>query len=288
MSQRLCRSDHPVYCLVAVAQRLKILTYSDLHLEFGSGWGLPIEVEGDLLILAGDIVTFKDYRPLEQLLRSWKKPVLYVTGNHEYYTRRPMDEEDRNFRSWLEAHCPQTILLLDEETSIDGINFFGGTMWTDFGGGNRLAMDTARYQINDFRLIRNGGDMPFTPADAIARHQGFVAKLLDWFHKDLSGPRVVISHNAPVINPNTKFKDSPLWPAFNSLDMVKVIEEHQPALWVYGHTHECDDQAIGRTRIVSNQLGYPDRVGGFECRDFDRAGKPVQIDRDGHTGRYLV
>jgi hypothetical protein len=36
-----------------------------------------------------------------------------------------------------------------------------------------------------------------------------------------------------------KYKGGPLTPAFNSLDMVVVIETHQPALWVYGHTHEC-------------------------------------------------
>jgi hypothetical protein len=67
-------------------------------------------------------------------------------------------------------------------------------------------------------------------------------------------------------------------PAFNSLDMVNVIEDRQPALWVYGHTHECDDQTIGRTRIISNQLGYPDRFGGFECNDFDSMGASVEID----------
>ena len=59
--------------------------------------------------------------------------------------------------------------------------------------------------------------------------------------------------------------------------MIEVIEKHQPALWIYGQTHECDDQRIGQTRIISNQLGYPDGRGGFECEDFDRAGVPVEI-----------
>jgi hypothetical protein len=57
---------------------------------------------------------------------------------------------------------------------------------------------------------------------------------------------------------------------------VEIIETHQPALWVYGHTHECDDQTIGRTRIISNQLGYPS-LGGVECKDFDDAGLPVEV-----------
>jgi predicted phosphodiesterase len=87
---------------------MRIITYSDLHLEFGSGWMLPPAVNGDVMILAGDIVTLRDYELLDKILRKWKKPVLYrgqhrrrqflrrhdVTGNHEYYTRRPMNEED--------------------------------------------------------------------------------------------------------------------------------------------------------------------------------------------------
>jgi hypothetical protein len=138
-------------------------------------------------------------------------------------------------------------------------------------------METAQDQMNDFRLICNPDQTPFSPADAVALHKNFGSKLMNWLGKDLSSPRVVISHNAPVIKPNPQFKGSPLMAAFNSLDMVGVIERHQPALWVYGHTHECDDQTIGRTRIISNQLGYPDNSGGFECKDFDEAGLPVEV-----------
>jgi hypothetical protein len=62
-------------------------------------------------------------------------------------------------------------LLLDEEVSIGGVNFFGGTMWTDFNGGDVRAMETAQDQMNDFRLIRNPDQTPFSPADAVAPHK---------------------------------------------------------------------------------------------------------------------
>ena len=256
---------------------MRIITFSDLHLEFGSNWIRPAEADGDVMILAGDIITLKDYSPLDRLLQKWNKPVLYVTGNHEYYTRSPMYQEDKKFGAWLEGSHPQVTLLLDEGVSIDGVNFFGGTMWTEFDGADPVAMETARSQMNDFQLIQNPDRTALTPADAIALHETFVAKLLSWLGQDLSGPRVIVSHAAPVLNPATKFKGSRLWPAFNSLDMVKVIEDRQPDLWIYGHTHECDDQTIGRTRIISNQLGYPGSHGGFECEDFDNAGLPVEI-----------
>jgi predicted phosphodiesterase len=123
---------------------MRIITYSDLHLEFGSAWTLPPEADGDVMILAGDIITLKDYQPLDRLLRIWKKPVLYVTGNHEYYTQRPMNEEEQNFKGWLADHHPHVSLLHDEATNIGGVHFFGGTMWTDFSGGDVVAMETAR------------------------------------------------------------------------------------------------------------------------------------------------
>lgn len=256
---------------------MKILIYSDLHLEFGSGWLPPPGIAGDVMILAGDIISLKNYDPLDRLLKDWNKPVLYVAGNHEYYTRKPMNEESDNFKIWLEINHPNVTLLQDKETSIDGIHFFGGTMWTNFNGADRLAMGTAGHQMNDFRLIVTDADRLLAPGDTVAFHEQFVERLTAWFEKDLPGPRVVISHHAPVINPDTRYRNSPLMSAFNSLDMMAVIEKYQPALWVYGHTHECDDQMVGGTRIISNQLGYPNGLGGFECPNFDRQGRPVDI-----------
>jgi hypothetical protein len=46
-------------------------------------------------------------------LRNWKKPVLYVTGNHEYYSERPMNEEEENFKAWLPDTHPHVNLLRD-------------------------------------------------------------------------------------------------------------------------------------------------------------------------------
>ena len=51
---------------------MRILTYSDLHLEFGAAVRLPAEDEGDILILAGDIITFQNFAPLDRLLQGWE------------------------------------------------------------------------------------------------------------------------------------------------------------------------------------------------------------------------
>jgi predicted phosphodiesterase len=88
--------------------KIRIITYSDLHLGFGSGWTLPPEASGDLSILAGDITTLEDYNPLDKILELWKEPVLYVTGNHEFQTRRPLSDEERNSRRGSNALIPMS------------------------------------------------------------------------------------------------------------------------------------------------------------------------------------
>lgn len=102
---------------------------------------------------------------------------------------------------------------------------------------NPNAMMTARQQMNDFQLIITSEDTFFRPEDSILLHNLFKTKLIRWFEENRDKPKVVISHHAPVINLNTRYRASPLQPAFNSLDMIEVIEKYQPNLWVYGHTH---------------------------------------------------
>ena len=38
--------------------------------------------------------------------------------------------------------------------------------------------------------------------------------------------------------------------------MNDFILEHQPRLWIHGHTHESFDYEIGKTRVVCNPRGY--------------------------------
>jgi predicted phosphodiesterase len=256
---------------------LKIIVYSDLHLEFGTDFKPPKDSDCDLMILAGDIIVLKDFEPLDRFLEGWKKPVLYVPGNHEYYSRRPMPEDEAAFRAWLSAHHPYVTLLLNEEITFQGVNFFGGTMWTNFADADPIAMIVARQNISDFRLIRTTDGELLKPIDTVAFHQDFVGKLINWFEKPLTGPRVVISHHAPVINPHTQYRGSNLIPAFNSSDMPAIIEQYQPQLWVYGHTHECDRQTIGKTLIISNQLGYPKPDDRYECEGFDKGGLQIVV-----------
>jgi len=227
------------------------------------------------MILAGDIITFKNFKPLSDFLSDWKKPVLFIAGNHEYYTRKPMSECEDEFQNFISTNYPNVTWLNNSTFVLDDFHFFGGTMWTDFDESNQEAMRNALGAMNDFRQILTKNDQFLLPQDTVKMHNIFKEKLINWLEKYEGKKRVVISHHAPIKNPNTKYGDSKLQAAFNSLDMVEIIEKYQPNLWIYGHTHECDDQIIGETRIISNQLGYPRNDGSFECSEFDKFGLKV-------------
>ncbi len=258
---------------------MRIITFSDLHLEFGIDFKPPEDSAADLMVLAGDLITFRDYDPLSRFLDGWHKPVIFVAGNHEYYTNTTMHNEAEKFQQWLVTAHPNVYFLQDQPVTIDGVHFFGGTMWTDFLDGSEKAMIEARAQMNDFRLIKIGDYISLTPHYTTKLHDQFVEKLIAWLKSPLQGKRVVVTHHAPVINPVTKYGGSLLAPAFNSTDMIVVIDQYQPDLWIYGHTHECDDHYRGKTRIISNQRGYQHHGGQYECENmFDPAGKPINLD----------
>jgi Icc-related predicted phosphoesterase len=84
---------------------------------------------------------------------------------------------------------------------------------------------------------------------------------------------VVVTHHLPhARSVPARFKGDLLNAAYAS-DLSQVIEEHQPALWVHGHTHDSSDYHVSATRIVCNPRGYEDENPRFD------AGLVVTVDR---------
>ena len=69
---------------------MKIHILSDIHLEFGK-WRRTQDVnaiDADVTILAGDIGV--GLSGIDWAL-TFRRPVIYVLGNHEFYGQRPME-----------------------------------------------------------------------------------------------------------------------------------------------------------------------------------------------------
>jgi hypothetical protein len=138
---------------------------SDIHNEFcrqesGTDYLIP-ELPDDkesVLILAGDIGLLNRKQTwLGVLSRSAEqfRSVFLVEGNHEWYHG---NIEKHSYRNAISEHGLEYIhtgqLILEEEK----IAILGTTLWTDYFGGNPIAMFDVSQGLNDYRLIKVGTD----------------------------------------------------------------------------------------------------------------------------------
>jgi Icc-related predicted phosphoesterase len=232
---------------------LKIHVLCDLHVEFG-GFEVP-DVDADVVVLAGD-VHVKD-RGLRWIFdQNFGVPVLYVLGNHEFYHDKfpgLIDELKRDVEG------TNVYVFENDSVEIGGFRFFGCTLWSDMElfGDPGVASVFAADAMNDYRLIRHSKkSRMLSPSDTISRHSGSVKKLRKFLEKGDPARSIVVTHHAPSIQSIAdRYRKDHLSAAFAS-NMEEFVLEHQPCLWIHGHTHETYDYRIGKTRIICNPRGY--------------------------------
>jgi predicted MPP superfamily phosphohydrolase len=106
---------------------MKIRVFSDLHLEFDDFE--YYRLDEDVIVLAGDI---HNKNQLHQFLAKLPTdiPIIFVPGNHEYF-RNDYDIVN-NYFIRLAGHIPNFHVLLNTNITVNGVEFFGGAMFTDF------------------------------------------------------------------------------------------------------------------------------------------------------------
>jgi len=236
---------------------LRIQIYSDVHLEHEPF--APPDTCADLVVLAGDIDN--GAAGIEWAKRTFRSPVIYLAGNHEYYE----GEFDSVQQAMRAAARNGAVELLDcGETAFDGTRFLGCTLWTDYSlapQAERPAVVEAARKLNpDYQLIRRGARL-FSPEDAIAlctRHRAWLeAKLAEPF----AGKTVVVTHFAPhPLSIAPAYAGHPANPGF-VLDLTGMMG--RAPLWIHGHTHTFFDYSVRGTRVICNPRGYPGEPTGF-------------------------
>ncbi|MDP2228363.1 MAG: metallophosphoesterase [Moraxellaceae bacterium] len=254
-------------------KELRIAFASDLHLRRFATWTwdnyLSFPQYADVIVLAGDIGEGHKTTivVVEDLARKYpNSQLVVVAGNHEFYNC----DEDYLLRTIRQtfADNERVHFLENDSVEIQGITFLGCTLWSDFSicGDVRIARAAAKQNVADFTYIHSHGK-DFTPAHAARKFRASRRFLNQALANCQPENTVVVTHFSPGLETaNPLFDKSPITAYFQS-NVIDLIETHQPAVWIYGHNHYSAELQIGRTKVVSNQLGYGAEIGTIPAYD---------------------
>lgn len=249
---------------------------SDLHLEAQNA--PRVLSGGDVLIIAGDLCHARALDPAtldkyslaqrERVLRFMDEArrvfdrIIMVAGNHEHYGG--MFEETAGL---LRRHLPGVTVLDDETVVIDGIHFFGGTLWTDFEGRSAQCLESVRKKMGEYFFVRTraevepgGAPRKLKPTDALRAHDRTMSALAASLASAGTRPVVIITHHAPsLLGLNPAHKGNGLDGCYAS-DLDSLVASLAPiATWVHGHTHIRRNYRIGRIPVRTNCRGFVGR-----------------------------
>jgi Icc-related predicted phosphoesterase len=298
---------------------MKIAVTSDVHLEFGD-LDLHNDENADVLILGGDILVAEDVKNFsyvdEQIMAATPSmlargeryydflkrcserfpQVILIMGNHEHY--HGDYAESASVIRTVVGEMSNVHFLDKEWRIINGVLFFGGTLWTNMNNEDPETLRQIAYMMNDYRGVQNSNrsvqyrvpsldegntdgfkfkEKPatFSPEDSVVDHKEFLKQLDEVLalHPDL--PTVVVGHHAPSkASTHPRYKSEVLMNGAYSTNLDNfILDRRQIKLWTHGHTHEDFDYMIGTTRIVCNPRGYD----GYEERADNFKLKYVEI-----------
>ncbi len=243
---------------------MKLQIASDLHLEFPKNreWleKNPIMPMGDVLLLAGDVVTERTKS------RAWAKKffhklekefsfIISVMGNHEFYH----GHLDFAYPSYIKSRAENHLLINNKVHTIGDVRFLASTLWSNVPP---ESFDGVEACMNDYSLIKN-----ISVEKTVWYHEQSVAFLKAELAKPFNGKTVVLTHHLPSYKCiSEQMHDYLTNPAYAS-HLDDLILNSKIDLWAHGHSHDFCDIRIGNTRVVRNPMGYPGQEQGF-YRDF--------------------
>lgn len=253
---------------------MKIQYASDLHLEFEENARYlhehPLEVTGEVLVLAGDIGYLGNRTFERHPFWSWAadnyEQVIAVPGNHELYGGYDIEELHDG---WSHKIRSNVRYYYNAVISLGDTDLIATTLWgqIDFLKAARIMLC-----VNDFKHIRSRRDLMCWQRFNEEHFRCFHF-LNDSVKQSTAKHIVVISHHVPartLMAP--EFLNSDLNGAF-MVDLTDYIQAGPIDYWIYGHSHRNIDGMIGKTTCLSNQLGY---VASEEHALFDAA-KYIEI-----------
>ena len=237
---------------------MRIQYASDLHLEFRENWHIlrqeePMDVRGEILVLAGDIGYLGDDNYATHPFWNWASEnysqVIVALGNHEFY--KFYDLSTMHDGLTVEIR-PNVHYYYNSVVSIEDADIIFSTLWAHIDFEDAYATEQG---VTDFHRIMFGEDI-LTSADFNREHQ----RCLDFIKKSVSESKakhkIVVTHHVPSFQlMSPEFQGSRINGAF-TVELADYIVTSGIDYWIYGHSHRNIDKTIGTTRCVCNQFGY--------------------------------
>lgn len=247
---------------------------SDTHMEltrknFVRIPALPDDKE-TVLILAGDIGTWKQATSWMFDIKDQFKHIVYVAGNHEYYGQE-VALVQRHIHQRLSAH-DNLHFLENAYLELDDCLILGATLWTDIGDYDEGAIAVCAKYMNDYKCINIGtpeDKRVLQPQDTINMHK----QSLDYFEQVIdsaSKPVVIVTHHAPsfgsVSDEDIGLFDDRIQCAYatNLYDWLSV-RNHKVVTWCHGHTHKSMIYRLAGVPVITNAKGYHNEKTGFKA-----------------------
>lgn len=248
---------------------LRLFVASDLHFESrGAEFlpSLPDAADFDVLVLAGDIGELPDaIAGIDRLIAALPgTPMVYVAGNHEFY-RGHYQRTLSALREAYRGHGQVNFLEMDTLV-LHGYTFLGCTLWSGLDGlGAKVEaelLERGSALIADFSMIgyedrdAPSGVRPFRPRDMQALHRRALRWLEGQLEMSNAEKTIVVTHFPPTMEARHERIPVNTASAYFQADCECLVRRYQPTLWLYGHNHYSREDHCGKTRLVSNQLGY--------------------------------
>jgi predicted phosphohydrolase len=209
---------------------MKIQYCSDLHLEFPVNKkylkGNPINPEGEMLLLAGDIIPFAEMEKENDFfnfLSDSFEHTYWIPGNHEYY-RSDISERTGAFHERIRSNVS---LLNNTVIEHKDVRFLFSTLWSKI---NPALEFVILKSMADFRLIKNNGKK-FTVDDYPQLNADGRAFLMRGLSIAPNQETIVVTHHLPTFsNYPEKYRYSELNTAF-ATELFDLIESSSVDYW---------------------------------------------------------
>lgn len=237
---------------------MKIQYASDLHLEFADNWRIlkqkePMNVLGDILVLAGDIGYLGDDNYQTHPFWDWAsesyQQVIVALGNHEFYKFYDLSSMHDGLIGEIR---PNIHYYYNVVVHIQDIDIIVSTLWAN------ITLEDAyitEHSVTDFRRILYGEDI-LTFADFNREHKRCLEFIKQSVADSTAKHKIVVTHHVPSFQlMSPEFQGSRINGAF-TVELADYIATSGIDYWIYGHSHRNIDKTIGTTRCICNQFGY--------------------------------